>query len=207
VARERKDSDPGASRPFLERPIAIVTLVGGLLGTVTVVLALAGLPSGSSDDGNDGADTPAARIDRCVAHHGLRAARDKDRLAPDRIVFRGCVWPASLGVAEDGFFEITSLSRPGPGRSEAEGLTVADVLTTPCRDIEVRYLFDNMGTFVPEQPVQLTKGEIRRVEGGSIWTPRNETEAAEFTPGRDQFTVLSAGRYRLDSARCFTPGS
>ena len=106
------------------------------------------------------------------------------------------------GAAPDGFTEITVASRQGPGRSEAEGLTVADVFTSSCDDIEARYLFDNMGTFVPEQPVRLTKGEIRRVEGGSIWVPRSNTEASIYSPRRDESTVLSAARYKLDSARC-----
>jgi hypothetical protein len=132
----------------------------------------------------------------------MRAPADKESLTNDRVVFRGCTWPSPLGAADDGFFQITAYSRPGPGQTEAEGLTVADVFSTPCRDIEVRYLFDNMGTFVPEEPVRLTKGEIRRVEGGSIWFPRNQSEALTYAPGRDQFAVLSAGRYHLNSARC-----
>jgi hypothetical protein len=90
----------------------------------------------------------------------------------------------------------------GPGQSEAEGMTVADVFTTFCRDIEVKYLFNNMGTFVPEQPVLLSKGEVRRVEGGSVCSPNSEREDTLYTPGRDESIIMSAGRYQLDSARC-----
>lgn len=81
-------------------------------------------------------------------------------------------------------------------------MTVADVFTTNCQDIEVKYLFDNMGTFVPEQPFELSKGEVRRVEGGSVWSPSSPREAALYEPGRDESIAMSAGRYELDSARC-----
>jgi hypothetical protein len=185
-----------ARRPFLERPVAIVTLIGGCLGILTAIATVFGLPGGSDDEGEQ------PRIVACLADHGLSQAVDKTEVAAGRIVFRACVWPPPPGAANDGFTEITMASREGPGRSEAEGLTVADVFTTACRDIEVRYLFDNMGTFVPEQPVRVTKGEIRRVEGGSIWFPRNRQEAEIYSPRRDEFVVLSAGRYRIDSARC-----
>jgi hypothetical protein len=93
-------------------------------------------------------------------------------------------------------------SKDGPGQSEAEGLTIADVFTTECRDIKVTYLFDNQGTFVVEKPVLLTKGEIRRIEGGSIWQPRTAEEVSIFTLRRDESIVLSKGRYILDSVRC-----
>lgn len=63
-----------------------------------------------------------------------------------------------------------------------------------CPDQEVTYLFDNQVSLVPEQPVRLTKGEVRRVEGGSV--------ATGVEPGRDQFVVLSSLRYTLDGARC-----
>ncbi|HEV7808375.1 MAG TPA: hypothetical protein VGO80_21390 [Solirubrobacteraceae bacterium] len=61
-----------------------------------------------------------------------------------------------------------------------------------------------MGTFVLEQPVRLTKGEFRRVEGGSIWSSASDREAADLRPDHDQFIVLSAARYKLDSARCLS---
>jgi hypothetical protein len=201
-SRRRARRRPGPAgerqsrRPFLERPVAVVTLVGGLLGIVTATLTVLGFLGGGD------AQTAEQRIATCVAEHGLSSSVTKTQTAPGRMLFRSCVWPPPPGAANDGFTEITVASRDGPGQSEAEGLTVADVYTTSCRDIEVRYLFDNMGTFVPEEPVRLTKGEIRRVEGGSIWFPRNEREASIYTPRRDEFVVLSARRYRLDTARC-----
>ena len=73
-------------------------------------------------------------------------------------------------------------------------MTVADIYTSTCRELEVTYLFNNQGTFVPEQPVRLGKGEVRRVEGGSI--------VAGSPAGRDQSVIYSSGRYRFDSVRC-----
>lgn len=93
-------------------------------------------------------------------------------------------------------------SEAGPGESEAEGLTVADRVRSGCRDVELVYLFDNQGRFEQEEPTVLSKGEIRRVEGGSVWMPRSETEATVFAPGRDESIAMSNTRYKLDSARC-----
>jgi hypothetical protein len=70
-----------------------------------------------------------------------------------------------------------------------------------CDDIEAGYLFDNMGTFVTED-VRLTKGEVRRVEDGSIWTPTTKLDRELYTPARDEFIVLTNARYTLDTARC-----
>jgi hypothetical protein len=192
-----EDREPSGRRPFLERPLALVSLVGGTLGIAVAVVTLAGLTGGG--DENDGEQD---KIAACVSDHGMARPVQRRQIAEGRVLFRRCEWPPPPGADNDGFTEITVASRDGPGRSEAEGMTVADVFTTSCRDIEVRYLFDNMGTFVPEQPVRLSKGEIRRVEGGSLWFPRNDQEALIYSPRRDEFVVLSALRYRLDSARC-----
>ena len=79
---------------------------------------------------------------------------------------------------------------------------MADVFTTSCRDLEVIYLFDNQGTFEAAQPVRVTKGEIRRVEGGSVWDPRTNRQSEIFSPRRDESVVLSSLRYTLDTVRC-----
>ena len=186
------------SRKFLERPTAVVSLIAGILAIATTGATLLGVFDG--DDG--GEESRSERIDQCVAEHGLPGPREKEKISTGRVVFRGCAWPPPPGAENDGFSEITVASGEGPGTSEAEGLTVSDVFTTTCRDLEVRYLFDNMGTFVPEQPIRLSKGEVRRVEGGSVWTPRTREEASLYAPGRDQAIVLSALRYKLDDARC-----
>lgn len=194
------DEESAGSRKFLERPAAVVTLIGGVLGIITATLTLFGVFGG--DDRTIGRESKQEKITACVTEHGLSRSAERKEISEGRVVFRGCAWPPPPGSESDGFTEITVASREGPGASEAEGLTVADVVTTSCRDIEIRYLFDNMGTFVPEQPVRLTKGEIRRVEGGSIWRPRTNQEASAYDPGRDQSVVLSASRYKLDTARC-----
>lgn len=194
------DKNLASSRGFLERPTAVVTLIAGVLGIVTAAVTLPGLFDG--DGGTSGGEGKQEKIDACVSQHGLTRSIEEKEVSAARVVFRGCTWPPPPGAENDGFWEITVASGQGPGASEAEGLTVADTFTTTCRDIEARYLFDNMGTFVSEQPVRLTKGEIRRVEGGSVWSPRNEQEASVYALGRDQSIVLSAARYKLDTARC-----
>ncbi len=181
-------------RSFLERPLAVVALVGGVLGAVgTVVAIVTSLGAVAPDQPRD--DLAQARVSACVSAHGLTEPSQTQQLDEGRWYFRACSWPAPAGAGADGFSEITVFTEAGPGTSEAEGLTVAHVLTSSCRDLEVAYLFESQGTFVPEQPVRLTKGEVRRVEGGSVVPDA-------VRPGRDQFVVLSSGRYQLGSARC-----
>jgi len=177
---------------FLERPLAVVALIGGVVGVVGTAVAiytgLAGSPAPPT------ADPAPARVAECVRTHGLAQASEKRDLGDGRWYFRACSWPAPVGAGADGFSEITVATEPGPGQSEAEGMTSTHVFTSSCRDLEAGYLFDNQGTFVPEQPVRLTKGEARRVEGGSI--------VSGFQPGRDQSWVFTSGRYALDTVRC-----
>lgn len=183
-------------KKFLERPQAIVALIGGIVGVVgTAVAVFAALsPSSGATPAEDEAQAAQARVAECVRVHGLSQAVEKRDLGDGRSYFRSCVWPAPSGAGADGFAEITVATEPGPGQSEAEGMTELHVFTSTCRDLEAGYLFDNQGSFVPEQPVRLTKGEARRVEGGSI-VPGHQ-------PGRDQFWVFSSARYLLDAARC-----
>jgi hypothetical protein len=58
-----------------------------------------------------------------------------------------------------------------------------------------------MGTFVAEATFRLTKGEVRRVEGGSIWLLRTNEESEIYSPRRDEFVVISNRRYQIDTAR------
>jgi hypothetical protein len=81
-------------------------------------------------------------------------------------------------------------------------MTVADVFTSSCRVIEARYLFASQGSFIAEEPIRLQVGEIRRVEGGSIWLPRDERETSRFSPRRDESVIMRNTRYELDTARC-----
>lgn len=179
-------------KKFLERPQAIVALIGGIVGVVGTLVAVYSAVAGSS--GAAPAEDAQTRVAECVRAHGLSQTAEKRDLGDGRMYFRSCAWPAPSGAGADGFSEITVAIGPGPGQSEAEGMTELHVFTSTCRDLEVGYLFDNQGAFVPEQPVRLTKGEARRVEGGSI--------VAGHQPGRDQFWVFSSARYVLDTARC-----
>jgi hypothetical protein len=118
------------------------------------------------------------------------------------VLFQACAWPPAPGADGDGFSEITVASGPGPGASESEGLTVTDTFRSGCAELELKYLFDNQGSFVADRPFRIAKGELRRVEDGSRWTPRTEAEADIYTPVAHEFVVLSNRRYRLDLARC-----
>lgn len=183
---------------FLHRPVAIVSLIGGILGIVTGAAGVFGLFSSDQPSGG-GAD---AKIEQCMAAHGLSNPQTRREMGPDRLLFRACAWPPPFGAESDGFMEITAVRRSGPGNSEAEGLTAADVVTSECRDLEIVYLFDDMGTFVVDDPIRISKGEIRRVEGGSVWHPRNAREASVYTPRRDEVIVMANERYKLDRVRC-----
>lgn len=200
----RTDGNPS----FLHRPTAIVTLVGGVVGIVSAVIGIVVAVSGNDDSGNDrppNQDGPDAAVERCMVAHGLDRAFEKNEGGTaGTILFRQCSWPAPNGAEADGYAEVAVTSYDGPGQSEAEGLTVADVIRSKCRDVQLVYLFDNQGTFEQEEPINLSKGETRRVEGGSLWFPQNQDEASRFKPGRDESIVMSNGRYKLDSARCLT---
>ena len=176
---------------FLERPLAVVALVGGVVGVLGTAVAIYTGLAGSAPAPTDQAQ---ARIAECTRNHGLAQAAEKRELGDGKWYFRACAWPAPPGAGADGFGEVTVATEPGPGLSEAEGMTLTNVFTSSCRDLEVGYLFDNQGTLVPEQPVRLTKGEVRRVEGGSV--------VPGFQPNRDESWVFSSGRYVLDSVRC-----
>ena len=185
-------------KPFLERPVAIVGLIASIIAIATGAVTLLGLFR--DDDGTD--DSPSAKIEACMRTHGLATALQREEIAADRILTRQCVWPPPVGAAPDGYTQIALAIGTGPGKSEAEGLTVANRFDTECQTIELSYLFNNMGTFTAVRPFRLSKGEIRRVEDGSVWRPRSDAETAVFTPRRDQSIVMSNSRYRFDAAQC-----
>jgi hypothetical protein len=195
------DAPPGerSGRRFLERPTAILGLIGTSVGIAVGGLALVHALTGGGDD----LAGRQARIRACVSDHGLARAVVAERANPGQLLFRRCTWPPPTGADPDGFTEITVTRGPGPGRSEAEGLTVADVYASSCPRIEARYLFNSMGTFEPAvAPVRLARGEVRRVENGAVWHPRTAQEASIYTPHGDQATILSNSRYRPDSVTC-----
>ncbi|MGH9027891.1 MAG: toll/interleukin-1 receptor domain-containing protein, partial [Acidimicrobiia bacterium] len=170
VERAGAPARSGAPAPArLRRRVPVGLAVAAALVLVIAVAVVVSLLL-NRDDGN-GEPSPQERIESCVDDHGLESAAVREDVAEGRFLFRGCSWPPPAGGENDGFTEIAVASTDGPGESEAEGLTVADTFTTSCDDIEVGYVFDNMGTFVTED-VRLTKGEVHRVEDGSIWTPR-----------------------------------
>jgi len=191
---------------FLHRPTAIVTLIGGVVGIVSAVIGIVVAISGNDHSANGNSpsqDKSDGAVERCMVAHGLERAHEKNEGGTaGTVLFRQCSWPAASGAEADGYGEVAVTSYDGPGTSEAEGMTVADVVRSTCRDVELIYLFDNQGTFVQEEPIRLSKGEIRRVEGGSLWFPQSSSEASRFKPGRDESMVMSNGRYRVDSARC-----
>jgi hypothetical protein len=54
------DHEPPGRGPFLERPIALVTLVGGILGIAVALVTLTGMTGGADQD-DDEQDKVAAR--------------------------------------------------------------------------------------------------------------------------------------------------
>lgn len=189
-----------AAGAFLQRPVTIVTLIGGFVGIVAAVVGIGVALRGSAP--GSGQDEGRSHIENCMVAHGLERALERTDGASDVVLFRQCNWPAPAGADADGYSEIQVTSRDGPGESEAEELTIADFILSQCRDIEFIYLFNNQGDITREVPVIISKGEVRRVEGGSLWFPEAAIDASGFQPGRGQSIVLSNTRYELDSARC-----
>ena len=105
-------------RSFLERPLAVVALVGGVLGAVgTVVAIVTSLGAVAPDQPRD--DLAQARVSACVSAHGLTEPSQTQQLDEGRWYFRACSWPAPAGAGADGFSEITVFTEAGPGTSEA----------------------------------------------------------------------------------------
>jgi hypothetical protein len=125
---------------------------------VVAVIALVLAGGGSTDD------DAQQRVRACVSTHALPRATTKTTVAENRTLFRACTWPPAPGADGDGFSEIAVARGPGPGSSEAEGLTVADTFSSGCATLEVKYLFDDQGHFEGQRPFRLAKGELRRVE-------------------------------------------
>ncbi|SEK49199.1 hypothetical protein [Rhodococcus maanshanensis] len=209
TAEERREPSDGTRRfgaapqgqPFLHKPVALVTLVGGVIGIIAAIVGIVVAFTGPLKPA-EGEERKAA-VEACMVRHGLDDPHEKNEGGTaGTVLFRECTWPAPAGAEADGYTEIAVTSYDGPGESEAEGMTVANRVRSACRDVELVYLFNNQGTFVQADPTILSKGEIRRVEGGSVWIPENETEAKAFTPRRDESIVMSNARYKLDSARC-----
>ena len=199
---------------FLQRPSVIVSLLAGLVAIVTGLLTITGALSDDPElpPPTTGTSTPttsppttdasAARIDACVRGHGLAQTVIKETISTDRILIRQCAWPPPVGAAPDGYTQIALAIGPGPGSSEAEGLTVTNLFSSECQTLELSYLFNNQGRFAPSRPFRISKGELRRVEDGSVWQPRSPSEASIYATKRDQFLVLANLRYQLDAARC-----
>lgn len=143
-------------KPFLARPLAIVTLVGGVLGlfatAVGIYTGLAGAnshqPSAAAPASTSAAAlSEAARVSECQHTHGLSAPTERREMGEGEWYLRACSWPAPDGAFPDGLSEITLRSEPGPGQSEVEGGSI--VPGTPSgRDQSViyssgRYRFDS----------------------------------------------------------------
>lgn len=178
-----------AGKALLERPlvVAFLAFLGAAFGAAATIGIFSGLVGGS-------VPTDAARVADCVRTHSLGQVSERRDLGNGSLDFRSCSWPAPRSGAPDGFTYITVRTEDGPGKSEVEGDTVSHVFTSTCRYLEVDFLYDYNGKLVPGHPFLLTKGETREVEGSVL---------GNFPPqGRDDFVVLSSGRYSVDIARC-----
>jgi len=174
---------------LLERPlvVAFVAFLGAAMGAAASIGIYSGLAGG-------GVTTDSARVANCVRTHNLAQVSERRDLDDRSLDFRSCSWPAPRGGDPDGFTYITVRTEEGPGKTEVQGDTVAHVLTSACRYLEVDFFYDYNGKPAPGHPFLLTKGETREVEGSVLDTPP--------PPGPDDFVVLSNGRYSVDIARC-----
>jgi hypothetical protein len=208
--------DQAERKRFLERPIAVVTLVGGVLGAIATAVGLMAAKGDSEPElaGNTRStsyttqtmpyttQTTTDRTALCMTQHGMSKSIEKKQVVAGRVLFSSCSWPPPQGATSEGYAEIAVASEAGPGQSEAEGLTVADVFSTQCPTLSVKYLFNNQGTFQAEAPFQLNEFQVLRVEDGSTWQPASNAEREQYRALTDTAIVLSNSRYILDAARC-----
>ena len=191
----------GKGDGFLKRPQAVVALAAGIVtiigGTVAIVVAFRPGSGGPPD-------TAQAAISSCLAGHGLTNTREHEQISVSdgAAVYRGCSWPAPAGSDGDGFFQVAVIERPGPGNNQAEGMTTAQTFTSTCQHLRLNYRFLNQGTFVEDRPRDLAKGEILRVEDGSVWHPIDPDQAAIFELSVDQSMMMTNARYELDAVQC-----
>jgi hypothetical protein len=194
------DQDDSADK-FLHRPATIVAILAGVVtivgGVVGVFVACRPSPTPTAI-----ADPAQAAVASCMSSHGLSATRTVEHLENGRAVFRGCSWPVPGGADGDGYFVITVIDHTGPGQSEAEGMTVAQYFTSNCQRLVLTYQFTSQGTFLEDRSLGLLKGEILRVEDGSVWHPADPSQADEYMPSRDESIVMSNARYELIAAQC-----
>jgi hypothetical protein len=185
--------------------LALIPAVTAVVVAVITILAAnndSSVPTPQPSQNNQSAE----RVQACRQTHDLSRPNSERVLSAEsasfQALFQACSWPPTPGADGDGFSEISVVTDDGPGRSEAEGLTVRHVFTSECSNLEAKYLFGAQGKLVPQKPLRLVKGTVVRVEDGSQWQPQTEAQRTQYAPGRDEFVVLGNTRYKLDQVRC-----
>lgn len=191
----------GQNDGFLKRPQAVIALVGGVVAIIGGIVAIiVAVRPGSAPPPEP--DRAQAAIASCMAGHGLSTTRVQEQIPPNRAEYRGCSWPAPAGADGDGFFQVTVVDSPGPGKNQAEGMTTAQTFSSTCQHLRLSYRFFDQGTFVEDRPRDLAKGEILRVEDGSVWHAADPDQASSFSLSVDQSIMMSNARYELDAVDC-----
>ena len=168
---------------------------------VAAVVTIATGVSGLWSSGERSESSPAKQVRECIAQHGLARASDVQARGRNTTVFSTCVWPAPPWADPDGYSEIIVREDPGPGETEASGVSVADRIDASCTELEVAYSFGKQGDFDRRPPFEVIRGQIVTAdEFGELWN--GDERALPFYAERNEAVVLRTLSYWLDFVRC-----
>ncbi|MFC5831174.1 hypothetical protein [Nonomuraea insulae] len=145
----------------------------------------------------------ADRVSACESMRSMPKANHIEYVSGTPSRFMHCEWPPSPLADADGFWEIRVSGEPGPGDSEATGMSLANRFNGPCASFLVTYDFGHMGNSRHPKPFKVRRGEIYITDydaGGVVWTEDRTT--LPFYPTREEAVVLTSGHYGLANATC-----
>jgi hypothetical protein len=172
----------------------VVGIVVAITGTIVVPVWLA-----SRDDGPD---TPEEREASCRSDHD---APKKGVRTDATDLWSDCSWPPVSGADEDGYFEITVRHHPISTASLADEYSGVDVFESSCERIRVLYRFENQGTAVDQEPLDLNMDQIvSGYDGSPEQVPFDLLDEIGGSPLGRLFVLIN-GRYSVKDAECVEP--
>jgi hypothetical protein len=126
---------------------------------------------------------------------------DQSRLSPHCARFcRRCDWPPKPWSDGDGYSEIWVQPTVGPGKTEASGADMADVIKSSCNRLKISYSIVAQG-YQKSLPA-FTSEPNRTVwhDGRPYRVPPQER--LNFYYERDELVVLRNAKIRLDRVKC-----
>ena len=203
MKRPDRPAPDGGDR--LHRASRIVSLVGGILA---IPAAIAGIVYGAIQLRGSPATTTLQQPN-CVAAHGLDSAHEVTEVDVNASsgdygawTVRECSLPPPEGADPDGYSTISITAGPGPGLTEAEGMTVAFRFESRCERLEAAFTFESQGTREVEDPIRIDQQDVLRVEGGQPVFLEDPELRYQFKPRRYESIILGNTRYGFDDVSC-----